>query len=350
MEQTLGKRIVSYRKKLGLTQDQLAEKLGVTAQAVSKWENDLSCPDITMLPRLAAIFGISTDTLLGVTKEKVHEAEIVPPEDEEDEEDGLHMQKGGWEFRWEPKRNEKLGFAVLVLLVGGLMLAAALLNWEVTFWQILWPSCLLVFGLFGLFPKFSFFRLGCMLFGAYSLLANLDIAQLQISKQLLFPIIIILFGCSLLVDSLRKPKKHHFHIHHNNKNKTKNNFNISSDKFENSTSFDISEDSFDYCASFGEAHRDIRLAQLRSGSISTSFGSYTVDLSGVENVLPGCSLDANCSFGELTILVPSRYQVNCNSSTSFSGIDINGHPDGIPAGVIELDANCSFGQISIKYI
>ena len=50
MEQTLGKRIEENRKKLGLTQDQLAEKLGVTAQAVSKWENDQSCPDITMLP------------------------------------------------------------------------------------------------------------------------------------------------------------------------------------------------------------------------------------------------------------------------------------------------------------
>ena len=64
MEQTLGKRIVDNRKRLKLTQDQLAEKLGVTAQAVSKWENDQSCPDITILPKLADIFGISTDELL----------------------------------------------------------------------------------------------------------------------------------------------------------------------------------------------------------------------------------------------------------------------------------------------
>ena len=42
MEETLGKRIVANRKCLGLTQDQLAEKLGVTAQAVSKWENEFS--------------------------------------------------------------------------------------------------------------------------------------------------------------------------------------------------------------------------------------------------------------------------------------------------------------------
>ena len=69
MEETLGKRIVSHRKKLGMTQDQLAEKLGVTAQAVSKWENDLSCPDIAMLPKLAALFSTTTDALLGIVKE-----------------------------------------------------------------------------------------------------------------------------------------------------------------------------------------------------------------------------------------------------------------------------------------
>lgn len=70
MEQTLGKRIVAHRKRLGLTQDQLAEQLGVTAQAVSKWENDQSCPDITMLPKLAEIFGITTDELLGLEKKE----------------------------------------------------------------------------------------------------------------------------------------------------------------------------------------------------------------------------------------------------------------------------------------
>ncbi len=77
MEQTLGKRIMANRKRLGLTQDQLAERLGVTAQAVSKWENDQSCPDIGTLPKLAALFGVSTDELLGVERqEKVHTAEV----------------------------------------------------------------------------------------------------------------------------------------------------------------------------------------------------------------------------------------------------------------------------------
>ena len=42
MEETLGKRIAANRKRLSLTQDALAEQLGVTAQAVSKWENEVS--------------------------------------------------------------------------------------------------------------------------------------------------------------------------------------------------------------------------------------------------------------------------------------------------------------------
>ena len=51
MEQgTLGKRIAYHRKRLGMTQEQLAQRVGVSAQAVSKWENNLSCPDITILP------------------------------------------------------------------------------------------------------------------------------------------------------------------------------------------------------------------------------------------------------------------------------------------------------------
>lgn len=75
MDTTLGKRIINNRKKLGLTQDKLAEALGVTAQAVSKWENDQSCPDITMLPRLAELFHITTDELLGVKQKDTMDAD-----------------------------------------------------------------------------------------------------------------------------------------------------------------------------------------------------------------------------------------------------------------------------------
>lgn len=60
---TLGNKIVTYRKKLGITQEGLAKKLDVTNQAVSKWESDQCCPDIVLLPKIADIFGISLDEL-----------------------------------------------------------------------------------------------------------------------------------------------------------------------------------------------------------------------------------------------------------------------------------------------
>lgn len=65
MEIKLGSQIAHYRKSLAMTQEQLAGKLGVTNQAVSKWETDQSCPDIQLLPLLADVFGVSLDALFG---------------------------------------------------------------------------------------------------------------------------------------------------------------------------------------------------------------------------------------------------------------------------------------------
>lgn len=64
MNETIGNRIQKYRKEKGLTQEELAAKLGVSSQAVSKWENDASCPDISLLPQLCRALGITTDELL----------------------------------------------------------------------------------------------------------------------------------------------------------------------------------------------------------------------------------------------------------------------------------------------
>lgn len=62
----LGNNISEKRKAKGLTQEELAASLGVSPQAVSKWENNLSCPDIALLPEISKLFGISVDELLGV--------------------------------------------------------------------------------------------------------------------------------------------------------------------------------------------------------------------------------------------------------------------------------------------
>lgn len=66
--ETLGRRIARLRLQHAMTQERLANIVNVSAQAVSKWENDLSYPDIMLLPVLAETFGVTVDELLGIQK------------------------------------------------------------------------------------------------------------------------------------------------------------------------------------------------------------------------------------------------------------------------------------------
>lgn len=61
---TLGEKIRNYRKQAGLTQEQLADKLFVSRQAITKWESDAGTPDINNIQALAQLFNISVDALL----------------------------------------------------------------------------------------------------------------------------------------------------------------------------------------------------------------------------------------------------------------------------------------------
>ena len=66
----MGDKIKQMRKNAGFTQEQLASRLGVSAQSISKWENEVSMPDITLLPLIAEIFGITIDELFDITVEQ----------------------------------------------------------------------------------------------------------------------------------------------------------------------------------------------------------------------------------------------------------------------------------------
>ena len=69
--ETFGQRFQRLRKAKNLTQEDIASKIGITAQSVSKWENDLSAPDINILLELADILGVSVEELLGRESHKV---------------------------------------------------------------------------------------------------------------------------------------------------------------------------------------------------------------------------------------------------------------------------------------
>ncbi len=66
---TIGESIIKLRKKHGMTQEQLAQSIGVSAQSISKWENGTNMPDILLLPVIADLFGVSVDALYGRGRE-----------------------------------------------------------------------------------------------------------------------------------------------------------------------------------------------------------------------------------------------------------------------------------------
>ena len=84
MEMTIGKRIAALRREKNLKQDDLAQMLEVSPQAVSKWENDQTYPDISLLPKLAKILGVSVDELLSGKQELQPVVTLVPEDQRKD--------------------------------------------------------------------------------------------------------------------------------------------------------------------------------------------------------------------------------------------------------------------------
>ena len=341
MEETLGKRIAAHRKRMGMTQDKLADALGVTAQAVSKWENDQSCPDISTLPRLAEIFGTTTDELLGLSPREVHAAEVVTDTDASEPE-GFHIQNGLWEFQWDGGRKSSTGFAFWILLVGALAMANAFGAFGPggpSLWTLVWTSALIVYGGFGLYPRFRFFRLGCILTGGYFLLNELNLISAYPQWKFILPGALILFGTSLLFDALRKPEKGSFRVHHNGKhlhNSAVNSCTYNGDRFACTTVF-------------GHNNYLISLPRLGGGEAEVSFGEMTVDLRGCEELTENCRISLEGAFGKMTVLIPRRFRAETNNDTAFASVDITGSPDP-DAAVLLLDCSFSFGQIQLRYI
>lgn len=91
----IGNKIKELRKQRGITQEQLANSIGVSFQAVSKWENNIALPDITLAPALASFFGISMDVLFDFNLKEM-------------EEKAFAIAKESWKYRasdWKEARN-----------------------------------------------------------------------------------------------------------------------------------------------------------------------------------------------------------------------------------------------------
>jgi transcriptional regulator with XRE-family HTH domain len=210
---TIGKRIADLRKQKGMTQEQLANQVGVTAQAVSKWENDLSCPDISALPQLAEVLGVTTDELLGKVQLR-----SLTVEDSEKSEKHKHTVN----VRLNMNKWEKVIFALLVMGLGIVFLLNAFhviqLGSGITFWSVLWPFCLFFMGVMLCKSDLSPMSLGIALFGLYMLLYNFGIipAQYKLTWSMIWPAALILIGLTVLLGYLFPKRKENnegfFHV------------------------------------------------------------------------------------------------------------------------------------------
>lgn len=331
---TIGDRIKYHRKRLGLTQEQLAERLGVSPQAVSKWENNLSCPDISILPELSGIFGITIDALLGNTAEpqQVHEAELVEEKNDSDM---------NFSWQWESKKGGIL-FACFILVVGGLMLAGNLVPaMKISWWTILWTTALIFIGLSGMVGQFSVFCLAMTLAGCFFLLSAYSVITLTLDWGTVVAAMLLLWGVSLLADVFwgkhwrKKERKHQ---------RTSNGHKLHSEC--------NCDNGYLHCEqSFGESRSTVATPILRGGSIDSSFGDFTVDFSACEALAPECTLDVSNSFGSLTLLIPDKFAVRLEQKSTFAAVpEIKGTPAEKLEGTLCIRASLSFGAMEIRYV
>ena len=341
MDETLGKRISAHRKALGLTQDALAEKLSITAQAVSKWENDQSCPDINMLPKLAEIFSCTTDELLGISPKEVHMEEIPFPEDPPEMPEKIPSRS-----RWKALASPVAAFGIWLFLTGLVTLLDSVRPYPETlvdhayrcsFWDIAISCGIFAFGLCALLRRFSFLRLACTGFGSICVL-NLITQPGITDMDWRIPLCagLALFGLDLLLDTLLGRKR------------TVPAGHLVPSCMRNS--FDCEANSFSCATSFGQDRHPITMALLSQGHAEVSFGELTLDLTGCHAFAENSQLTLHCSFGELTVLIPQSCRAENNIRTAFAQCDTFGTPSPEAEARIYVNGATCFGHITIRYV
>lgn len=136
---TLGEKLQLLRRSRGLSQEQLAERLDVSRQAVSKWENDDSAPDLDKLRAICMYFGVTTDYLIWERQEDA-------PQSTETGQETLHPAGGEnllrtilWEHgEWIGYAIAILGAALLLRTLPGMIVQLLMLIGGETDWSIVW--------------------------------------------------------------------------------------------------------------------------------------------------------------------------------------------------------------------
>lgn len=330
-QQSMGKRIMQLRKEKGYTQEQLAEMMGVSAQAVSKWENDVSCPDISILPMLAEKLGVTTDELLGV---KPIEPKVVIV-------DGQNKKEGDGSFSvsWDGGKNVKkdgIWFAILVTVLGLAFLVQRLGFVSFGVWSIVWPAVIIGLGISWMVKRFSIFALAVAGLGLYFLLFNLGVISLVLTWGIIWPSLLVLLGLTILYETL---------VPHKNK---WCGVNVVGSKDKRSQYRE--ENGFvSYECSFSEENRKVAAEDFLGGDIEISFGKSELDLTAIKRVNQNAKLDVDVSFATFDLIVPKTVRVFLKSDKAFGAIQMNGEPNPDASMAINVDGDVSFGTMNIFY-
>lgn len=331
-QQSMGKRIMQLRKEKGYTQEQLAEMMGVSAQAVSKWENDVSCPDISILPLLAEKLGVSTDELLGV---KPIEPKVVIVDAQKNNKDS----DGSFSVSWDGGKSAKkdgIWFAVLIIVLGVAFLMQRLGLVSFGIWGIVWPAVIIGLGVSWMVKRFSFFALAVAGLGLYFLLYNLGSISLVLTWSIIWPTLLVLLGLTILYETLI-PHKHKCC-----------GVNFSGDKDKRSQYRE--ENGFvSYDCSFSEENRKVAAQTFLGGDIDISFGKSELDLTNVQSFAPNAKLDVDVSFATLDLIVPRSVRLYIKADKSFGTIQMNGEPNSDAAQSLQIDGDVSFGTMNVFY-
>ncbi len=330
-QQTMGKRIVQLRKEKGYTQEQLAEMMGVSAQAVSKWENDVSCPDISILPKLAEVLGVTTDELLGVRPIEPH---VVIVDSQSEKGKGSKSFTFDWDTGF---KKDGMWFAVLVIVLGIAFLMQKVGGLSFGVWGIVWPAVIIGLGLSWCIRRFSIFSLAIIALGTYFLLFNLGVISVVLTWGIIWPSLLILLGLTIIFEGFFPHKrKRKWKEYCNGDHKQVIDYN--------------EEDGFvHYDCSFCDENRKLVFDELTGGDIDLSFGKCVLDLTEVKHVKNGAVLDMDVSFGSCDLIVPRSIKVLVRSDKAFGSVQTFGSADSNTSEVLAIKGDVSFGSLNIRY-
>ena len=349
-KETLGKRIAALRKEKGLTQEQLAEKVGVSAQAVSKWENDVSCPDITLLPLLADLSGVSVDELLGVKPVEPHV--IILDKDEAPREE-KKKDKDSFRFEWHRDSGKWSTIATCIGLIliclffllhsmAGMFPYIETADLTLNGWNYVWPLLIFTLGLTSIKSNITF-GVTMMAFGGYEFVRRVLLGYGNTVLPAIPWYVVLLIGAivALVMTILGKT----FFFRRKRKYAAKNNP-------DRKPTLEYSDDNnyLDADMSFGNSYITYDREVLAGGSIDSNFGDYTIDLRNVISFAPDCLLKIDQNFGNITVLLPRSVRMVKSSDTSFGAVTVTGDPDPDATQTIIIRADVNFGSLQVKYL